>query len=521
MTTTLSSPSTVGLEGVARGRRRHEVAAVAVVTALGLALRLALAGNQPLLKDEYFTYGFVSAPLAKLLSPAIAVEPNPPTYYLLQKAWLVLGTSRFAMRSLPALLGALAIPLVYLIGRRLGGRRAGLVAALLFASAPVHLRFAREIRCYSGLTLLACAALACLLYLLPPPDERGAGTRPAGGARALWWGYGLSVALAVVFHNTGILLVAVAMLLVATEVLVFGTLTLGATRRLLGVTALALLPFLLWLPILQQQALSHAGTAISWIPPLSFDAVYSQVLGVYEVSRFAKPLVYGFALWSAWSLVRTRPRVGALLLVVLVGQPLLLAAASLVHPVFLVRSLVWPTALFPVLLALGVGRLRPARVQAVAVVALVAIQLVSARQLYSARYGLSPVDQAARRVEAEAGPDDVVFLLPAPAAWEWDYSVRNSPIRALPRYAAQYGDAVEPLQPWAPAEIVARGRLRELARRDVGAVWLVSESAPLLPIPREDGLEPVLDALRAEGCTVRSTDVGELVVARISARPGS
>jgi len=55
----------------------------------------------------------------------------------------------------------------------------------------------------------------------------------------------------------------------------------------------------------------------------------------------------------------------------------------------------------------------------------------------------------------------------------------------------------------------------------VGAVWLVSESAPLLPIPREDGLEPVLDALRAEGCTVRSTDVGELVVARISARPGS
>ncbi|HVQ26566.1 MAG TPA: hypothetical protein VMV01_15370, partial [Planctomycetota bacterium] len=190
-------------------------------------------------------------------------------------------------------------------------------------------------------------------------------------------------------------------------------------------------------------------------------------------------------------------------------------------PVFLVRSLVWPTALFPVLLALGVGRLRPVRVQSVAVVALVAIQLVSARQLYSASYELSPADQAARRVEAEAWPGDVVFLLPAPAAWEWDYSVRNSPIRALPRYAAQYGDAVEPLQLWAPAEIVARERLRELARRDAGAVWLVSESGPLLPIPREDGLEPMLDALRAEGCTVRSTDLGPVVVTRIQARPGS
>src|SRR4030095_13516916 len=99
----------VGLERVARGHRRHEIAEVGVVTALGLALRLALLGNQPFLKDEYFTLGFVSAPLSKLLSPAIAVEPNPPTYYFFQKAWLVLGTSRFAMRSLPALLGALAI----------------------------------------------------------------------------------------------------------------------------------------------------------------------------------------------------------------------------------------------------------------------------------------------------------------------------------------------------------------------------------------------------------------------------
>ena len=518
MTGTLTSPSAVGLEGVARNGRRHEVAGIGVVTALGLALRLALVGNQPFLKDEYFTYGFVSAPLSKLLSPAIAVEPNPPTYYFLQKAWLALGTSRFAMRSLPALLGALAIPLVYLIGRRLGGRRVGLVAALLFASAPVHVRFAREIRCYSGLTLLACAALACLLYLLPPPGEEGAGARPAGGGRALWWGYGLSVALAVVFHNTGILLVAVAMLLVASEVLVFRTLTRDATWRLLGVTALALLPFLLWLPILQRQALSGVGTAISWIPPLSFDAVYSQVLGVYEVSRFAKPLVYGFAAWSAWSLVRTRPRVGALLLVVLVGQPLLLAAASLVHPVFLVRSLVWPTALFPVLLALGVCRLRPAGVQAIAVVALVAVQLVSARDLYSARYELSPADLAARRVEAEARPGDVVFTLPAPAAWEWDYSVRNSPIRDLLRYTAQYGDASEPLRLWAAAEVVERGRLRELARRTAGAVWVVSESRPLLPIPQEDGIDPTLDALRAEGFTVRSTDLGEVVVARISAR---
>lgn len=520
MTTTLPSRPAVGLEGVARSGRRHEIAVVGVVTALGLALRLALVGNQPFLKDEYFTYGFVIAPLSKLLSPAIAVEPNPPTYYFLQKAWLVLGTSRFAMRSLPALLGALAIPLVHLIGRRLGGRRAGLVAALLFATAPVHLRFAREIRCYSGLTLLACAALACLLHLLPSPAEGDAGTRPARGARGLWWGYGLSVALAVVFHNTGILLVAIAMLLVAGEAVVFRTLTRDATLRLLGVTALALLPFLLWLPILQRQALGDPG-AVSWIPPMSFDAAYSQLLGVYAVPHVAKPLVYGLALWTAWSLVRTRPRVGALLLVVLVGQPLLLAAASLVHPAFLVRSLLWPTALFPVLLALGVCRLRPAGVQAVVVAALVAAQLASARELYSARYQLSPSDLAARRVEAEAGPGDVVFILPAPAAWEWDYSVRNSPIRDLPSYATQYGDAAEPLQLWAPAEVVERGRLRELARRTAGAVWLVTESRPLLPIPREDGIEPTLDALQAEGFTVRSTDLGEVVIARISTRSGS
>jgi 4-amino-4-deoxy-L-arabinose transferase-like glycosyltransferase len=506
---------------VTQARRRHELAAVGLATLVGLLLRLALLDQQDFLKDEYFTYGFVSAPLSRLLSPAIAVETNPPTYYLLQKAWLALGSSRIAMRSLPALLGALAIPLVYLIGRRLGGRGVGFVAALLFATAPVHIRFARQIRCYSGLTLLACAALTCLLYLLPPPEAPAGEPQPARRSPLLWWGYGLALALAAVFHNTGILLVAVAMLLVACEALVFRSLAPAAARRLLVVTALTLLPFLLWLPILERQALGDLGSAVAWIPPMSLDAVSSQMLGAYAVPRLAKPVVYGFALWTAWSLLRTRPRVAAPLLVVLVGQPVLLAVASLVRPMFLVRALLWPTALFPVLLALGIGRLGSARRQALAVAALVAVQLVSARESYTLQRETAAADLAAAHVAAEAGAGDAVFLVPSPAAWEWDYAVRDSPLRELPRYAAFYGDAPEPLRSWTPAEVVERGRLPDIARRTPGAVWLVAESRPLLPIPRDDGLEPTLEALRAQGFTLSATDLGPVVVTRIQARPGS
>ena len=77
----------------------------------------------------------------------------------------------------PAILGTLTIPVMFLLGRRLMGSTVGLLAALILALSPFHVRFAQETRMYTALTLNASLALLALSYLLT--DARSS-TMPMG-----------------------------------------------------------------------------------------------------------------------------------------------------------------------------------------------------------------------------------------------------------------------------------------------------------------------------------------------------
>lgn len=72
--------------------------------------------------------------------PQLHVHPTafrPPVFPLLLGGWIrVFGSSVFAARSLNALIGLGVIAATYLVSCRLGGRRAGLVAALLVTLYP-------------------------------------------------------------------------------------------------------------------------------------------------------------------------------------------------------------------------------------------------------------------------------------------------------------------------------------------------------------------------------------------------
>ena len=101
-----------------------------------------------------------------MLSWVVRIDQHPPLYYILLHFWMKLGDNAVTARSLSALTGALTIPAIYWLGRRLAGRDVGLLAALLLALSPFHVRFAQETRMYTLLTLnatLALLALACLL----------------------------------------------------------------------------------------------------------------------------------------------------------------------------------------------------------------------------------------------------------------------------------------------------------------------------------------------------------------------
>lgn len=94
-------------------------------------------------------------------------ESAPPLYYALAWVWTQLtGTGPYGLRSLSALCGVLLIPVAFLLGRELRGRRTGLLAAALVAANPMLLWYSQEARAYAMLALFcALSLLYCLRAL--------------------------------------------------------------------------------------------------------------------------------------------------------------------------------------------------------------------------------------------------------------------------------------------------------------------------------------------------------------------
>lgn len=130
-------------------------------------------------------------------------------YYLLLRLWLPLGLSESVVRALSAIVGIATIPVVYAVGTRLLGRRAGLVAAGVFALDPFHLALSQDARGYAlALFLVACSVWAFTHVAGEPahsPMAAGASDRdgPTRRAKGVWaWriGYVIASAAAVYAH---------------------------------------------------------------------------------------------------------------------------------------------------------------------------------------------------------------------------------------------------------------------------------------------------------------------------------
>lgn len=135
---------------------------------VGFGLRVYQLGGQDLWGDEGFTTYVISLPWSQVLTPG--TDTHPPLYYALLKLWagLVapppgLPQSEFALRFLSAAVSLPMLPLAYLAAAWLFGRRAGLLAAWLTATAPVHVYYAQELRMYALASLLALASTVCLI----------------------------------------------------------------------------------------------------------------------------------------------------------------------------------------------------------------------------------------------------------------------------------------------------------------------------------------------------------------------
>jgi len=138
---------------------------VAGLTTLAATLRFAPLGAQAYHHDEIVTASRVLRDGFWHAMDAVGFsESAPPLYYALAWVWTqITGTGEFGLRAFSALAGVATVPVAYLLGGELAGRRAGILAAALVAVNPMLLWYSQEARGYALLVFLT--ALAALYFV--------------------------------------------------------------------------------------------------------------------------------------------------------------------------------------------------------------------------------------------------------------------------------------------------------------------------------------------------------------------
>lgn len=125
-----------------------------------------LSNYEPLRPASYYTNRLGEDLFWPNLWRNLVHEGHPPLYLLLTKAWTTLtGISPNMLRLFSAITSTLTIPLIYLIGNRIGGKSVAILAAIIFATSPFQVFFSIEARNYSLLILLATTATASAIAL--------------------------------------------------------------------------------------------------------------------------------------------------------------------------------------------------------------------------------------------------------------------------------------------------------------------------------------------------------------------
>jgi mannosyltransferase len=133
--------------------------------AISAVLRTRFIGGQ-FWSDEAVAVGVASHPLSAI--PGILRQQgSTPLYYLILHVWInVFGSSESTTHTLSLLFGLASIPLAMWVGWSLGGRRAGMYAAVLFAFNAFLTEYAQETQAYELAALLGLIAIASYLHAL-------------------------------------------------------------------------------------------------------------------------------------------------------------------------------------------------------------------------------------------------------------------------------------------------------------------------------------------------------------------
>jgi len=398
--------------------RRFELL-VLFLTWVAFAMRVLGLDFQSLWRDEVDTLSFATRALPDLLETFRKPGENGPAFFLALRSWLAAGGhSEFALRFPSAWAGTLAVPVIYVLVKRLAGRLPALIAILLAATAPYLIWYGQEAKMYAALTLLVPLSL----WLTVEAAQRGGLWR--------WLLLYLVTTLCFYTHLLAVLVVPVQ----ALWLLIAPSGRRSARRWITAVIYLAAL-LLPYLPLLRWQAgmwLSPFETGHPFVPLGDILAVlavaYSRGVLPVKAPISLLPallaLVAGFGLWAAGHSAQPvssvppargdRWRVVAMLAVWLFLPPLAVYGVSLGMPVFTDRYVIWSMPAFLALASLGIVALarvwRP--VGATVLVAMLAASLAGV-WAQDSRPIKSDFRSAARFVLDHKRPGDLlIFQIP-------------------------------------------------------------------------------------------------------------
>jgi uncharacterized membrane protein len=457
---------------------------MAVLLAIGLAVRLWGIGTDPLWLDEAYSAYAAEHDLRFLWQVVPLYEGHPPFYYTLLHVWVGLfGSSVLALRALGAVIGIVTLPAMAWAadqaGRWLGWpreqRRLLTCVALGFACLSLAMvEMAHQVRPYPLMILVYAMAIGLLIRF----GRRAARGEPVGGGAFVV--YLLLLEAMLWLHNMGPLYGLSLTIALAIAVLRRG-MRRGEWIWLVGGHALVALFYLPGLLILHAQ--SAAWRHSTWLR-FSLNATFvDRVMGLYGVPGWVGLAAVVLAVLGLLALVRGGRRLAAMLLVLALLPVLLSVVLSLtIVPVFVSR--IMAAVAGPAILLMAIGAVAHRRLP---IVGLGLAVLLGASMLtgdVQARLG-GPVQDWYRTVDWLAHrfrPGDQVFAYPNEGALPLRYALRDKglpfsvrPIPVdMPALETRHGThptGTRGVSSLPPAELHAIAT--EPATRAVPTIWLL------------------------------------------------
>ncbi len=146
-------PRTCAFSSPQAKARNRELLGVAALTALATILRLYKLGFWSFWGDEVRTLNWLQNRIP------FVDHGWSLTKYIARMSITTLGASEFSARIIPAIVGALSIPLLYIPIRRLFGREVALTSGLLLALSTWHIYWSQNARFYTSMLLFFTLAL--------------------------------------------------------------------------------------------------------------------------------------------------------------------------------------------------------------------------------------------------------------------------------------------------------------------------------------------------------------------------